>query len=138
MTVRITVPLGRRQLVDLERVSNTALVQAKRRILQESIKFMPIDTGRLRDTFFVDISGDGLSLEWNAPYAYDVDAGFPPHIIEPVGKEVLKFTIDGKTIFAKRVKHPGFEGHNFVQKVVRQARKIVVEEIEAAMRREGS
>lgn len=135
MTVSITVPLSKKTLLDMDRVASEAMKVAQRRIEQECKKYIPVDTGRLRDSFEVDVSGDGVSLSWTAPYAYDVDRGALPHKIEPVSSEALRFTVDGKTVFAKEVSHPGFEGADFVRKVVQQARQIVVEEVEAAVKR---
>lgn len=42
-----------------------------------------------------------------APYAIYVERGTAPHIIEPKKAKALRFVVNGKVIFAKRVRHPG-------------------------------
>lgn len=135
MVVSITVPLSKRIKLDLNKIGRDALERAKRRIEHETVGHIPVDTGRLRESFSVDVSGEGVRLKWGAPYAYDVDVGVGKHKIEPATAEALVFTVDGKTVYAKEVDHPGFEGRDYVDKVVQQARQIVVEEIEAAIGR---
>lgn len=75
----------------------------------------PIRTGFLRDSIIIHKSGDTVEVGPTAPYAPHVEFGTRPHIIEPVQASVLAFEIDGQTVFAKRVQHPGFPGRFFIK-----------------------
>jgi len=44
-----------------------------------------------------------------APHAIYVELGTEPHVIEPKNAKALRFEIDGKVVFARRVFHPGTE-----------------------------
>ena len=46
-----------------------------------------------------------------APYVEYLEEGTGPHDIFPTLKKSLKFEIDGKTVFAKKVHHPGSTKH---------------------------
>ncbi len=50
----------------------------------------------------------------NVEYAGDIEFGTGPHLIRPKNAKALKFEKDGKTIFAKWVKHPGFKGDSYM------------------------
>lgn len=50
----------------------------------------------------------------NVEYAGAIEFGTGPHLILPKNKKALKFEIDGKPVFAKSVKHPGFKGDSFL------------------------
>lgn len=47
-----------------------------------------------------------------------MEEGTAPHVIKPKNKKALRFTIGGKTIFAKQVNHPGIEPRPTVQPTV--------------------
>jgi hypothetical protein len=54
----------------------------------------------------------------NVDYAEQIEIGMAPTVIRPKNAKALKFTIGGKTIFAKKVNHPGFKGsHMFLKGV---------------------
>lgn len=44
-----------------------------------------------------------------------------PHVIEPHTARMLRFVIDGRVIFAKRVRHPGTKGRNAIDPLFQQA-----------------
>jgi hypothetical protein len=69
--------------------------------LAGSIRVIPTET--TGDAITGGVLGGGGA----APYAEGLEDGNPPHVIVPSTKQALMFQIDGKTIFAKRVNHPG-------------------------------
>ena len=46
-----------------------------------------------------------------APYVEYLEEGTGPHDIFPVNKQSLAFKVGGKTVFAKKVHHPGSTKH---------------------------
>ncbi|MGW3565136.1 hypothetical protein ACWDSL_14795 [Streptomyces sp. NPDC000941] len=48
--------------------------------------------------------------------------GTRPHIIRPRRSKVLRFDVDGRTVFAAYVRHPGTRPNNFLARALRQGR----------------
>jgi hypothetical protein len=46
-----------------------------------------------------------------APYVEYLEEGTGPHDIFPVTRKMLKFEVNGKTVFARNVHHPGSTKH---------------------------
>jgi len=74
----------------------------------EAKKIVPVKTGRLRRSIHARVPDDvtakiGSSVHY-APY---VEMGTEPHVIVPRKAKALRFVVDGKVVFAKRVQHPG-------------------------------
>jgi len=65
--------------------------------LANCIKYEKIDNLTIR--VFAD--------ENAAPYFSYLEHGTQPHDIYPKNKQALKFSINGKNVFAKRIRHPG-------------------------------
>lgn len=64
------------------------------------------DGNTIRTSVYTDATvTDSLGREYNLGKL--IEYGTRPHLIEPVKAQVLKFTIDGQTIFASHVFHPG-------------------------------
>ena len=64
------------------------------------------DGNTIRTSVYTDATvSDSLGREYNLGKL--IEYGTRPHLIEPAKKQVLKFTIDGKTVFASHVFHPG-------------------------------
>jgi hypothetical protein len=55
------------------------------------------------------------------PAAHFVLNGTRPHTILPNKKKVLRFTVGGRIVFAKRVDHPGTKPNNFLWKAMMMA-----------------
>lgn len=70
--------------------------------------------GELSGSFQVESNGLTAHVFTNLNWARFVNDGYGPHRIEAHGK-ALKFEIDGETVYAKYVNHPGFEGLHFVE-----------------------
>lgn len=54
------------------------------------------------------------SVSADAPYAAFVHQGTQPHVIRPRTKKALRFTMDGREVFAKSVNHPGTRPRPFL------------------------
>lgn len=55
------------------------------------------------------------------PAALYVLGGTRPHMIRPVRARALRFTIGGRTVYAKAVMHPGTKPNRFLQEALRAA-----------------
>ena len=53
-------------------------------------------------------------------YAAFVNDGTRPHIIRPRRAQVLRFTVGGRTVFAKVVHHPGTRPRPFLDRALRE------------------
>jgi hypothetical protein len=65
---------------------------------------------KVQDAIVWEISPDGKEREVTF-----LEFGTRPHVIEPKDKEALRFEVDGETIFATRVFHPGTKPLGFVR-----------------------
>lgn len=102
------------------------LIKAQRNTAKDLLKDVklsaPVNTGAYRDSIqlsettydgekirtsvYTDATVvDSVGREYNLGEL--IEYGTRPHLIEPARKQMLKFTIDGKTIFASHVFHPG-------------------------------
>lgn len=50
-----------------------------------------------------------------APYARPLEYGSGAHVIEAVNAKALRFVVDGKVIFRRRVMHPGTRAYAFMR-----------------------
>ena len=90
----------------------------------------PVDTGILRNSIVLKPMAPGYSsyeLGDGVEYGVDVEYGVSPHVIRPVNRKALKFTIDNKTIFSKKVMHPGTEAQPFFRPSLDQVKQIWVQ-----------
>lgn len=102
------------------------LIKAQRSTAKDLYKDVklsaPVDTEAYRESIQLsDTTYDGNTIRtsvYTDAMVYDslgrgynlgelIEYGTRPHIIEPARKSVLKFTVQGKTIFASHVFHPG-------------------------------
>lgn len=89
----------------------------------------PVDKGRLRNSIKIfPFSPGALSyiLYAGVEYAPDVEFGTSPHVIKPVNKKALKFKVDNKTIFSKKIMHPGTEAQPYFRPALDQVKGIWV------------
>ena len=82
----------------------------------------PIKTGNLRGSIRVIVTMRGR-LEIGpdvqiAEYAWDVEYGTKPHVIEAKPGKTLRFEAGGKVIYTKRVNHPGTAAQPYVRPAV--------------------
>jgi hypothetical protein len=104
---------------DANRFSTPAVRTATRQILNRSAILCPVDTGRLRASgkmsFREAKRGPTGVVVYAVKYALAVHDGTGPYIIMPKKRKVLKFKVGGKTVFAKRVRHPGVRARPFLR-----------------------
>lgn len=95
------------------------LVQASNQILAEMEALVPVKTGRLRGSLGIRVEPHKVIIGPNeniAPYAGYVEFGTQPHTIRPKSPGgVLVFKMNGRTVFAKRVNHPGTAAQPYVR-----------------------
>jgi hypothetical protein len=58
----------------------------------------------------------------NHPAVRFVLDGTRPHVIRPRRAKALRFDMGGRTVFAKRVNHPGTKPNNFMAEALREGR----------------
>jgi hypothetical protein len=104
-----------------ERVIGAALAQAGDEAVEHVQRYPEFKprTGALQKATkatVVRTSGGRLLRLSNAkPYAGAIDGGARPHIITPRRGRFLRFIgRDGKTVFARRVRHPGNKPYRFL------------------------
>lgn len=84
----------------------------------------PVRTGRLKASIHPDAVrrtgpwslNTGISAD--APYAAPVHEGARAHVIRPRNARALRFEIDGRVVFARRVNHPGQRAQPFLRNAV--------------------
>jgi hypothetical protein len=80
----------------------------------------PVRTGRLKASIHPDSvrrSGPwsiSTGVSADAPYAAPVHEGARPHVIRPRNARALRFEINGRVVFARRVNHPGQRAQPFL------------------------
>ena len=85
-----------------------AIVQVDTGNLKRSLKVTVMSRGR------IEIGPDTLM----APYAWDVEYGTKPHVIEAKPGKVLRFQVGERVVYTRRVRHPGTRAQPYVRPVV--------------------
>lgn len=70
-----------------------------------------------------------------APYASHVEGGTEPHVILPKNGQFLKFNIGGRTVFARKVNHPGTKPHPFMGQAYLKAERVLRRDLEVGVER---
>lgn len=95
------------------------LMEASNHILAEMEARVPVDTGNLRNSLGIRVESNRVIIGPDpvvAPYAGYVEFGTGPHEIRPKKPGgVLVFQINGTTVFARVVHHPGTRAQPFVE-----------------------
>ena len=101
---------------DLRRLGRRIQANARRRVAPHS------RTGRLEQSigFDVRVIGGQARLEnfATAPHAKYFHDGTRAHAIRPINARALKFSVGGRTVFARHVWHPGTRGIPFLAEAV--------------------
>lgn len=89
-----------------------------RRIFNRANILTPVDTGTLRAGNQMAVSRVSRGARgWvynNISYADAVHDGSGPYTIRPKKGKALKFVVDGQTVFARSVRHPGTKGRPWI------------------------
>ena len=88
---------------------------------------MPKRSGRMAATTSREVDENEAIIGTTTGYGLFVDEDTAPHVIEPVHGNVLVFEIDGQTVFAKRVLHPGTTGQHFRDKTIEAAKDDLID-----------
>lgn len=85
---------------------------------------VPVRTGFLRSSIHPDpVRRTGpwsidTGVSADAPYAAPVHEGARPHVIRPRHARFLRFEVEGRVVFARRVNHPGQRAQPFLSNAV--------------------
>ncbi len=117
MTIKVNVP----NFVNLNNLaSERATDIAIARIKEEAVTNAPAVTGELRRNIVDDYQKKEVRAE--AKHSAPVEYGTAPHTITAKGK-ALRFVVDGKTVFTKKVNHPGTKPQPFMRLSARKVQK---------------
>lgn len=101
------------------------------RVRRQMVRRCPRRTNRLASTIRGPVHGTTGGMpyvdviagrEGHTPYLGFVIFGTQPHVIVPRRREVLRFTVDGRTVYTTRVRHPGTRPQPFMQQSLGAAR----------------
>lgn len=88
-------------------------------VRDQAIVYCPVKTGNLRRKHRVVITSSALAIKANvvndADYAASVHDGSRPHTIR-ARSGLLRFTVDGQTVYARSVRHPGTTANPWLQR----------------------
>ena len=92
-------------------------------VLNRAKVLAPVDTGRLRASGKIRYSSlfsfrPKATVIFDTDYAAFVNDGTRPHVIRPRNKQVLRFTVGGRVVFAKVVHHPGTRPNPFLDRAL--------------------
>ena len=90
-------------------------------ILRTEKEEVPVKTAQLKRSITLDYRPISASIYPTVKYALPVHEGRKPSTIYPRRKKVLRFKINGKWIFAKKINHPGSKANKFVDRTVRKS-----------------
>lgn len=95
-----------------------------RQTLNRSAVLCPVDTGRLRASGSMQIAERGSAVvgqvEYTADYAAAVHNGTRPHVIVPRRGRYLRFQVGDRTVYARRVNHPGTPARPYLATALRE------------------
>lgn len=125
--------LGQRLLSTLPVLPNRIVHEAAYRIESAMKQTVPVKTGKLQNSIGSTVTegaaeGEASAVVYTSSgYGLFVDQGTRPHIIE--GNPWLRFVINDRVVFARRVRHPGFKGRHFSTKAIRMAAGYIRQDI---------
>lgn len=100
------------------------VTRVTRRVDNRSAVLCPVDTGNLRASRRMEVRDVGLTVvgkvEYTANYAMAVHDGRRALTIRAKGNGRLKFTVDGKTVYAREVHQPARAGRPFLATALRE------------------
>ena len=109
-------------ITDLPLIPDSFLDQGSALVEEIMRDTVPVKTGTLKASIQRQVLPDSAVIETTSGYGLFVDQDTQSHVIEPIFANFLKFEIDGITVFARRVHHPGTKGQNFVARTLQAVR----------------
>ena len=100
---------------DADVTTKEVLIRSANYLLTEMQVRVPVDSGDLKKSLAIRVTGDRVIIGPDTPYAGYVEFGTKPHEIRPKTKKALAFKVGGQTVFARVVHHPGTKPNPFVQ-----------------------
>lgn len=105
--------------------SRQELETAARQVMNRAKVLAPVDTGRLRASIRIESRRtftlrSVYTIGSDVEYADMVHGGTRPHVIRPRTKQVLRFKVGGRTVFARVVHHPGTKARPFLDRALRE------------------
>ena len=110
-------------LTKMPSLSEKILDRATAVVEQELRNAAPEKTGALKSSIMSHVGSNYAEVTVGVPYAVFVDQGSSPHVIQ--GRPLLVFEIDGRSIFARMVNHPGSQGAHFSEKAILTAGPVI-------------
>lgn len=92
------------------------LVSRARRVQRNARAMAP---GRMGKKINSVIVKGHVRIESSHPATMYVIKGTRPHVIRPRYRKALKFRVQGRTVFARVVHHPGTKANDFLTKALR-------------------
>lgn len=98
-------------------------------IVRKAREKAPVKSGALRSSIAYRVDGNELIIGPHVPYAPYMEFGTgsksefggQPYEIKPKSGKYLKFQSNGKTVFVKKVMHPGVDPRPFMRPAVEEA-----------------
>lgn len=75
-----------------------------------------VDTGAYRAAWSAEPSANGWTIKNDQPYAAIVEHGSRPHEIH--GRPLLRFVVNGRVVYARKVNHPGTRPYNILKQAI--------------------
>ena len=110
-------------LTKMPSLSEKILGRATAVVEQELRNAAPERTGALKSSIMSHVGSNYAEVTVGVPYAVFVDQGSAPHIIQ--GEPLLVFEKDGRSVFARKVNHPGNAGAHFSEKAILAAGPLI-------------
>ena len=101
---------------ELDKAVLEVLVKRARRVQRNARRMAP---GRMGRKINAVVVGKHVRIESSHPATMYVHNGTRPHVIRPRYRKVLKFSVKGRTVFARVVMHPGTKPNPFLTKALR-------------------
>ena len=98
-----------------EVTTQNVLVNSANYLKSEMEARVPVDTGKLKQSIQIRVTGDKVIIGPDTEYAEYVEFGTKPHEIRAKKGKALAFRMGGQTVIVKSVKHPGTRAQPFVR-----------------------
>ncbi len=96
----------------------------------------PVDHGRLQGSWDRKrLSAFSQVIYSSADYALVASTGSDPYEIYPDEAKALQFEVDGQTVFAKKVEHPGTKGTDYIPESIKATEGRIDQFVDKALKK---